>query len=92
VGVTETCGLDAESRLDEIAARVDRSWGAVLDDRRRLLIEEVANLQSVADLTLSAVNRRSALAEEALAFLRSDSGATYGRRSSPRAQIVLGAM
>jgi hypothetical protein len=91
-GVTDTCGLDPDARLEDIVARVDRSWGAVLADRRATFLEQVAGLQSVADLTLHAVDRRSVLAEEALSFLRGDAAATYGRRTPPRAQIVLGSL
>jgi hypothetical protein len=92
IGVTSACGLEDDARLEDIVGELPDEWRAVLDERRRVLLEEVADLQSVADLTISAVNRRSALAEEALAFLRSDDGSTYGRRSAPRPRIVRGAM
>jgi hypothetical protein len=91
-GVTEAFWLDSEARLQEIADRVDDSWGELLHDRRRELLEQIANLQSMADLTITAVGRRSTLVGEALDFLRSDSSATYGRRSAPRSQIVRGAL
>ncbi|MGA2835705.1 MAG: hypothetical protein ABSF84_03810 [Acidimicrobiales bacterium] len=92
IGVTTACGLQHDARLEEIVGELPDEWKVILDERRRVLLEEVADLQSVADLTISAVNRRSALAEEALAFLRSDDGSTYGRRSAPRPRIVRGAM
>lgn len=91
-GVTLKYGLDPDSRLDVIARHVDEGWGAILDERRSSMIEQMADLQSVADLATSAVQQRSALAEEALEFLRSDSSSTYGRRSAPLAQIVKGAL
>jgi hypothetical protein len=52
----------------------------------------VANIRSVADLTISALGRRSTLLKEALGFVSSSSGSTYGRQRPPRAQIVQGAM
>ena len=91
-GVTLSCGLDPDARLDVIAAHVTEGWGAVLDERRTTMIESMADLQSVADLAYSAVHQRSALAEEALEFLRNDTSSTYGRRTAPLAQIVKGAL
>jgi hypothetical protein len=91
-GVTEAFMLDADVRLRDIANEVDDSWGELLLDRRTELLEQVANLRSVAELTISALGRRAALVEEALAFLRTDPGSTYGRPAAPQAQIVRGAM
>lgn len=91
-GVTTFCHLGPEARLGEIAGEVAAGWGGVLGERRRVLLEQMANLQSLAELTRSAMSRRSALAEEALAFLRDDGGATYGPRPARGAQIVKGAM
>ncbi len=92
IGVTTACGLDHDARLENIVGELPDEWKVILDERRRALLAEVADLQSVADLTISAVNRRSALAEEALAYLRSDDGSNYGRRSVPHPRIVRGMM
>jgi hypothetical protein len=91
-GVTEAFFLDPEAHLPQIAAQVDDGWGEILHDRRRLLLEQVANIQSVADLTISALGRRSTLLSEALSFVSSDGGSTYGRQRPARAQIVQGAL
>jgi hypothetical protein len=64
----------------------------MLHDRRRLLLEQVANIRSVADLAISALGRRSTLLKEALSFISSDGGSTYGRQRPSRPQIVQGAM
>ncbi len=91
-GVTEACGFAPDVRLDEIAHDVAPGWGELLDERRTNLLESVATLQSIADLARSAVGRHSALAEEALAFLRNDTSGTYGRPVAARPQIVRGAL
>jgi hypothetical protein len=90
MGITDVCRLDADTGLGEIAGRLDDRWGEVLHGRREELLEQVANLQSVADLTISALGRRSELVQEALAFVPTDSGTTYGGRPSSPAQIVQG--
>jgi len=64
----------------------------VLDARRQAIREEMAHLRNEADITRAAVERRSALAEEALAFLHSDAASTYGRPRGTRAQIVQGSL
>ncbi len=91
-GIAATYGLATEARLDDIARSVDPSWGSVLDARCQAIREEMAHLHNEADITHSAVERRSALAEEALAFLHSDAASTYGRPKSSRAQIVQGSL
>lgn len=91
-GVTEACWLDPGARLPEIAAKVDEGWGEMLRDRRREILEQVAAIQNVADLALSAMGRRSAMTLEALRSFSSETGATYGRQSSTTARIVQGAM
>ena len=91
-GITEAFLLDPEARLPQIAAQVDDGWGELLHDRRRLLLEQVANIRSIAELTVSALGRRSNLLREALSFLSSDGGSTYGRQGPARPQIVQGAM
>lgn len=91
-GITEAFLLDPEAHLHQIAAQVDDAWGEMLNDRRRLLLEQVANIRSVADLAISALGRRSTLLKEALSFISSDGGSTYGRQRPARPQIVQGAM
>jgi hypothetical protein len=91
-GITEAFLLDPEAHLPQIAAQVDEGWGEMLHDRRRLLLEQVANVRSVAELTVSALGRRSTLLREALSFLASDGGSSYGRQGPSRPQIVQGAM
>lgn len=91
-GITEAFWLSPEARLPEIAAKVDDCWGELLHDRRREILEQVAGIRHVAELAISAMGRRSALITEALSFVSSDSGSTYGRQSPARARIVQGAM
>jgi cell division protein ZapA (FtsZ GTPase activity inhibitor) len=91
-GITEAFWLDPEARLTEIAAKVDDAWGEMLHDRRREILEQVAGIHHVAELAISAMGRRSALITEALSFVSSDSGSTYGRQSRSTARIVQGAM
>ncbi|MFZ0248568.1 MAG: hypothetical protein WAL61_01385 [Acidimicrobiales bacterium] len=91
-GITEVFLLDPEAQLPEIAAQVDDGWGELLHDRRRLLLEQVANVRSVAELAVSALGRRSTLLRDALSFLGSDGGRSYGRQGPSRPQIVQGAM
>lgn len=91
-GIATSYGLDDEARLEEIVAVVDPSWAAVLDTRRQAIQEQMSHLRAEADITTTAVERRSALAEEALSFLHSDAASTYGRPRGTRAQIVQGAL
>ena len=91
-GIAATCGLDDEARLEEIVGSVDPAWGSVLDTRREAIREAMAHLSNEADITRTAVDRRSALAEEALSFLHSDTARTYGRPRGARAQIVQGSL
>jgi hypothetical protein len=91
-GIATTRGLDDEARLEEIVGSVDPSWGSVIAGRRQAILEQLRHLHNEAELTRTAVERRSALAEEALAFLHSDGARTYGRQRGARAQIVQGAL
>ena len=91
-GITEAFWLAPEARLPDIAAQVDNAWGEMLHDRCRRILEQVANIRSVADLTITALGRRSTLLREALGFISSGSGPTYGRQGPSRPQIVQGAM
>jgi len=91
-GIAGTCGLDAEARLEEIVACIDPSWGSVVEARRQAIRDQMVHLRNEADITRTAVERRSNLAEEALAFLRQDSAGTYGRSRATQAQIVRGSL
>jgi hypothetical protein len=91
-GIATTRGLDDEARLEEIVGSVDPSWGSVIASRRQAILEQLGHLHHEAERTRVAVERRSALAEEALSFLHSDAARTYGRQRGARAQIVQGAL
>lgn len=91
-GITEAFLLDPEAPLPQIAAQVDEGWGEMLHDRRRLIVEQVANVRSLADLTISALGRRSTLLKEALGFISTEGGSHYGRQRPSQPQIVQGAM
>lgn len=91
-GITEACWLNPDARLPEIAAKVDDGWGEMLHDRRREILEQVAGIQNVADMAISAMGRRSTLTLDALRSFSSESGTTYGRQSATTARIVQGAM
>lgn len=90
--VAEELDMDYAPRIDEIAAQVSEGWGEVLLQRRRNLIEIVSETQGVSRTVSLAMGRRVALAEEAFAFLRTDSTATYGRHSSRGGVLVEGAI
>jgi hypothetical protein len=79
VQVAEEFDLDPMPRLDELADRASGAWSEVLMERRRSLIETVIGIESLATTVRTAMARRASLAQEALAFLRVDAGATYGR-------------
>jgi hypothetical protein len=84
--------LDPASHLDELADVVGGGWGEVLLDRRRNLIEIVTGIQSLANTVSAAMGRRAALADEALTFLRTDAGTTYGRSASRGGVLVDGSL
>ena len=77
--VAQVFVLDPMPRLDELAVRASGAWSEVLMERRRCIIETVIGIENLADTVRSAMGRRASLAKEALAFLRVDAGATYGR-------------
>ena len=52
--------------------------GEMLHDRRRLLLEQRANIRSDAELTISSLGRCSTLLCEALSFLSGSGGWSYG--------------
>jgi hypothetical protein len=79
VRIADQLDLDPMPRLDQLAARSGGGWSEVLLDRRRSLIETIFGIESLATTVRTAMGRRASLAQEALAFLRVDGGATYGR-------------
>jgi len=86
--VADHFGMELVPRLDALAEHVGGGWSEVLLERRRAIIEIVADTQGIANTVSAAMGRRAALADEALAFLRADGGATYGR-STPRGGILV---
>lgn len=90
--VADELGLHASPRLDEIAARVSPGWAELLLERRHSLISLVAEIQGVSQTVSVAMGQRVALAEEAFAFLHSDSRSTYGRPASRGGVLVEGAI
>jgi hypothetical protein len=79
VRVADQLALDPAPRLDQIAERSEGGWSEVLLGRRRSLIETIIGIEGLASVVRGAMGRRASLAQEALAFLRVDAGATYGR-------------
>ncbi|MHB1210323.1 MAG: hypothetical protein ACYC1I_11565 [Acidimicrobiales bacterium] len=79
-------------RIDEIATYVSAGWSNLLLERRQNLIESVSEIQGLSRTIVVAMGRRVALAEEAFAFLHTDTTATYGRPSSRGGVLVEGAI
>lgn len=84
--------VDALARIDVFAENVEDAWSEILMDRRRMLLEAVAELQGLAESLTESMGRRAALAEAALSYLRSDKGTTYGRIAPRGGVIVEGAI
>lgn len=84
--------LDQSLRLDELATHTSGGWSEVLLDLRRALIEAVTKIQTLANSVSEAMGRRVVLTDEALAFLRANGGATYGRSMSRSGVLVEGAL
>jgi hypothetical protein len=92
VRVADEFDLGPMPRLDQLAQRTSGGWSEVLLDRRRSLIETVLGIEGLASTVQAAMGRRAALAQEALAFLRVDTGATYGHSGLRGGVLVEGAM
>jgi hypothetical protein len=86
--VANELDLHPTSRVDALATRAGGAWSGVLLDRRRSLTEAVTGVQGLAGTVSAAMGRRASLADEALAFLRADGNATYGR-SVPRGGVLV---
>ncbi len=92
VGLIDEYGLDDTARLDDIADRAGHAWGELLRERRLRLLEEMAGLARLVDTTTAAAGSRTALVQEALAFLRRDTATDYGSRRGGTARLVEGSM
>lgn len=90
--VADEFGVESMPRVDEIATYVSGGWSELLLERRRSLIEIVSEIQGLSQTVAVAMGRRVALAEEAFAFLRTDSSATYGRPATRGGVLVEGAI
>jgi hypothetical protein len=88
--IAEELELEATPRLDELATRTEGAWREILLERRQSLIFAVTSIQSLATTLRTAMGRRVALAEDALAFLRGDRASTYHRTSSRGGLLVEG--
>lgn len=92
LAVADHLGVDPVSRLDELASALSGGWSELLLDRRHILRTSVAEIQVLADTVSAAMGRRAALADEALAFLRSGPSSTYGRAAVRGAVLVDGVL
>ena len=92
VRLADEFNLGPMPRIDELAARASDGWSEILLDRRRTLIEAVTEIQGLAGALTSAMGRRAAMAEEALASIRADRGATYGRAVPHEGVLVEGSI
>jgi hypothetical protein len=90
--VADEFEIDSMPRVDEIATYVSAGWSDLLLERRRSLIEIVSEIQGLSQTVAVAMGRRVALAEEAFAFLRTDTSATYGRPTTRGGVLVEGAI
>lgn len=90
--VADEFAMQSMPRVDEIATYVSAGWSDLLLERRRNLIEIVSEIQGLSQTVSVAMSRRVALAEEAFTFLRTDTGATYGRPTSRGGVLVEGAI
>ena len=92
LAVVDHLGVDPALRLDELTSSLSGGWSDLLLDRRHVLRATVAEIQVLADTVSAAMGRRAALADEALAFLRSGPTSTYGRASARGAVLVDGVL
>ena len=90
--VADHLGVDPASRLDELATLLSGGWAEMLRERRHVLRATVAEIQVLADTVSAAMGRRAALADEALAFLRSGPTPTYGRAVARGGVLVDGVL
>lgn len=89
--LAEELDLKSMPRIDQIAALTHPGWTDVLLERRKELLEVISAIQSLSHTISEALGRRVALAEEALAFLRTEKSGTYGAygRPAPRWGVLV---
>lgn len=93
VRLADEFNLDATPRIEELASHATGSWSELLLERRKALIESVAEIQGLASSITETVGRRAALTEETLRFLHGDAKkVTYGRANSRGGVLVEGAI
>lgn len=90
--LTETFGLESDSRIDQIAECASGAWHEILLERRSAIIEIVQQVQEIAERVTKEMGSRTALASEAISFLRTDVGSTYGRSQSRGGLLIEGAI
>lgn len=90
--LTEMFDLEGDARIDQIAQCVSEAWYEILIERRSTLIEIVQQVQEIADRVTKEMGSRSALASEAISFLRTDVGSTYGRSPIRGGLLIEGAI
>lgn len=84
--------LDGDASIEQIAKCVPEGWNEILIERRTTLIEVVEQVQQVATRVSKEMGSRAALASEALSFLKTDIGLTYGRSQSRGGLLIEGAI
>ncbi len=89
VRLADEFNLDPTPQINDLAVHVAGGWSEILLDRRRALIEAVTEIQGVARSITEAIGRRATLSEEALRFINTDGGATYGRAAAPRGGVLV---
>jgi hypothetical protein len=92
VGLIDEYELREDARLEDIAAQADQAWGELLLERRVRLLEEMAGVTRLVDTTAAAAGSRTSLVQEALKFLRNDTGTDYGQRRRATPRLVEGSM
>lgn len=92
IQLTDELNLDANSQIEEIAHHAQGAWEEILLDRRQSLKDSMDGIQELANSVCESMERRAALIEEALKFIRTGSGTTYGRTVSRGGVLVEGAI
>jgi hypothetical protein len=92
IGLLHEYDLEDDARLEEIAERTDHVWGELLRERRLRLLEEMAGVSRLVDTAAAAAGSRTALVQEALTFLRSETTSDYGQHRGGTARLVQGSM
>jgi hypothetical protein len=90
--IADEFAIHPTPRVAEIAEHVSAGWSELLLERRRDLIKTVSEIQGLSHTVALAMGRRVAMAEEAFAFLGTDTAATYGRPTPRGGVLVEGAI